>query len=68
MTKCLYININMTFSYYRTIFTKIPRYNYLDPDFAYTDIEKFIKKANEYYYTNYIRDRRSLRLKKQAER
>ncbi|XP_062039112.1 cilia- and flagella-associated protein 47 [Lepus europaeus] len=54
--------------HFRTIFTKIPRYNYLDPDFAYTDIEKFIKKANEYYYTNYIRDRRSLRLKKQAER
>ncbi|XP_040859058.1 cilia- and flagella-associated protein 47 [Ochotona curzoniae] len=52
---------------FRTIFTKIPRYNYLDPDFAYTDFEKFVKKANEDYYINYIRDTRALRLKKQVE-
>ena len=32
----------MTSSYSRTIFTKIPRYNYVDPDFAYTKFEKIV--------------------------
>ncbi|MXQ98946.1 hypothetical protein E5288_WYG015975 [Bos mutus] len=30
---------------FRTIFTKIPRYNYVDPDFAYTKFEKIVLKG-----------------------
>lgn len=63
-----HININMTRSHCRTIFTKIPRYNYLDPDFAYTELEKIEKKAHENYYARYIKYLRNVRLQKQAQR
>ncbi|XP_045646419.1 LOW QUALITY PROTEIN: cilia- and flagella-associated protein 47 [Ursus americanus] len=53
---------------FRTIFTKIPRYNYVDPDFAYTKFEKIRKQAHENYYAGYIKHLRSVRLRKQAER
>ncbi|XP_048069741.1 cilia- and flagella-associated protein 47 [Ursus arctos] len=53
---------------FRTIFTKIPRYNYVDPDFAYTKFEKIKKQAHENYYAGYIKHLRSVRLRKQAER
>uniref|UniRef100_A0A7N5JXY1 Cilia and flagella associated protein 47 n=1 Tax=Ailuropoda melanoleuca TaxID=9646 RepID=A0A7N5JXY1_AILME len=53
---------------FRTIFTKIPRYNYVDPDFAYTKFEKIKKQAHENYYAEYIKHLRSVRLRKQAER
>lgn len=58
----------MTCSYCRTIFTKIPRFNYVDPDFAYTDAEILKKKAHEHYYKSYIEYLRNARLQKQAER
>lgn len=48
--KCIYVNVNMRCSYCRTIFTNIPRYNYVDPEFAYTDSEKLAKKAHEDHY------------------
>uniref|UniRef100_A0A8D0KBY0 Cilia and flagella associated protein 47 n=1 Tax=Sus scrofa TaxID=9823 RepID=A0A8D0KBY0_PIG len=54
--------------HFRTIFTKIPRYNYLDPDFAYTELEKIEKKAHENYYARYIKYLRNVRLQKQAQR
>ncbi|XP_058391604.1 cilia- and flagella-associated protein 47 [Diceros bicornis minor] len=54
--------------HFRTIFTKIPRYNYVDPDFAYTELENIEKKAHDDYYTRYIRCLRNVRLRKQAER
>uniref|UniRef100_A0A8C5W9G3 Cilia and flagella associated protein 47 n=1 Tax=Microcebus murinus TaxID=30608 RepID=A0A8C5W9G3_MICMU len=54
--------------HFRTIFTKIPRYNYVDPDFAYTEFEKMEKKAHNYYYAMYIKYLRNVRLQKQAER
>ncbi|XP_021536941.1 cilia- and flagella-associated protein 47 [Neomonachus schauinslandi] len=53
---------------FRTIFTKIPRYNYVDPDFTYTKFEKIEKQAHENYYARYIKHLRSARLRKQAER
>nr|XP_023490286.1 cilia- and flagella-associated protein 47 isoform X1 [Equus caballus] len=54
--------------HFRTIFTKIPRYNYVDPDFAYTELENIEKKAHDDYYTRYIKCLRNVRLRKQAER
>ncbi|XP_030882467.1 cilia- and flagella-associated protein 47 [Leptonychotes weddellii] len=53
---------------FRTIFTKIPRYNYVDSDFTYTKFEKIEKQAHENYYARYIKHLRSARLRKQAER
>ncbi|XP_048191411.1 cilia- and flagella-associated protein 47 [Perognathus longimembris pacificus] len=53
---------------FRTIFTKTPRHNYIDLDYEFTDLEKERKKAHQDYYTNYIRNLRSVRLQKQAER
>ncbi|XP_045850701.1 cilia- and flagella-associated protein 47 [Meles meles] len=53
---------------FRTIFTKIPRYNYVDPDYAYTKFEKMEKQAHVNYYERYIKHLRSVRLRKQAER
>uniref|UniRef100_A0A8C6DN97 Cilia and flagella associated protein 47 n=1 Tax=Moschus moschiferus TaxID=68415 RepID=A0A8C6DN97_MOSMO len=53
---------------FRTIFTKIPRYNYVDPDFAYTKFEKIEKKSHEKYYMEYIKHLRNVRLQKEAQR
>lgn len=58
----------MTSSYSRTIFTKIPRYNYVDPDFAYTKFEKIVNKSHENYYVGYIKFLRNVRLQKEAHR
>lgn len=57
-------NINMTCLYCRTIFTNIPRYNYVDPDFAYTDSEKLEKKAHKDHYAEYIKRSRNMRKEK----
>ncbi|XP_057573657.1 cilia- and flagella-associated protein 47 [Hippopotamus amphibius kiboko] len=54
--------------HFRTIFTKIPRYNYVDPDFAYTKFEKIEKQAHENYYARYIKYLRGVRLQKEAQR
>ncbi|KAM7045480.1 cilia- and flagella-associated protein 47 [Molossus nigricans] len=54
--------------HFRTIFTKIPRHNYVDPEFAYTDSEILEKKSHEGYYARYIDYLRYVRLQKQAER
>ncbi|KAG8508070.1 Cilia- and flagella-associated protein 47, partial [Galemys pyrenaicus] len=54
--------------HFRTIFTKIPRYNYVDPDYAYTESEKIKKKEHEDYYANYIKNLRDVRLQKQTDR
>nr|XP_060492229.1 cilia- and flagella-associated protein 47 [Panthera onca] len=54
--------------HYRTIFTKIPRYNYVDPDFAYTKLERIGKQEHENYYERYIKHLRNVRMQKQAER
>ncbi|XP_022363689.1 cilia- and flagella-associated protein 47 [Enhydra lutris kenyoni] len=53
---------------FRTIFTKIPRYNYVDPDYAYTKFEEMEKQAHENYYERYIKHLRSVRLRKRVER
>nr|KAF6320456.1 cilia and flagella associated protein 47 [Pipistrellus kuhlii] len=52
--------------HFRTIFTKIPRHNYVDTEFAYTDSEILHKKAHDDYYRKYIDSLRNARLKKQA--
>ncbi|XP_008593043.1 PREDICTED: uncharacterized protein CXorf22 homolog, partial [Galeopterus variegatus] len=53
---------------FRTIFTKIPRYNYVDPDFAYTKSENMKKRSHQNYYAKYIKYLRSERLQKEVER
>ncbi|XP_074844435.1 cilia- and flagella-associated protein 47 [Carettochelys insculpta] len=53
---------------YRTIFTKADRYNYVDPDFAYTDYEELVKQAHKDYYADFIRHLRQRRLQKEATR
>ncbi|XP_054576921.1 cilia- and flagella-associated protein 47 [Eptesicus fuscus] len=53
--------------HFRTIFTKVPRHNYVDTEFTYTDSEVLEKKAHEDYYKNYIDSLRNARLKKKAE-
>ncbi|XP_054551875.1 cilia- and flagella-associated protein 47 [Talpa occidentalis] len=53
---------------FRTIFTKTPRYNYVDPDYAYTESEKMKKKEHENYYMSYIKHLREVRLQKETDR
>ncbi|XP_062983760.1 cilia- and flagella-associated protein 47 [Elgaria multicarinata webbii] len=53
---------------YRTIFTKVPRYRYVDPEFSYTVYEQLEKQANKDYYADYIRSLRQRRLHKKAAR
>ncbi|NXY33095.1 CFA47 protein, partial [Pomatorhinus ruficollis] len=53
---------------YRTIFTKTERYNYIDPDFAYTDFERLLRKANAKRYIDFISRLRQRRLEKEAAR
>lgn len=46
----------------------MPRYDYTDPDYEYTDLEKLERKAHRDYYTNYINNLRTVRLHKEALR
>ncbi|NXJ05752.1 CFA47 protein, partial [Odontophorus gujanensis] len=51
---------------YRTIFTKTERYNYVDPEFSYTDCERLSKAEHKEYYANFISSLRQCRLQKDA--
>uniref|UniRef100_A0ABM5FY67 Cilia- and flagella-associated protein 47 n=1 Tax=Pogona vitticeps TaxID=103695 RepID=A0ABM5FY67_9SAUR len=53
---------------YRTIFTKVARYSYLDPEFSYTVYEELERQENKDHYADYIRDLREHRLHKKAAR
>ncbi|RXM29158.1 Cilia- and flagella-associated protein 47 [Acipenser ruthenus] len=53
---------------YRTIFTKAERYNYVDPDFAYTEEEEKQIKAHKDYYFQFIQSLRKQRIQKEKER
>ncbi|NXL63788.1 CFA47 protein, partial [Chordeiles acutipennis] len=53
---------------YRTIFTKTERYNYIDPEFSYTDCERLSKEAHKKYYTDFLSSLRQRRLQKDAAR
>ncbi|NXO49311.1 CFA47 protein, partial [Aramus guarauna] len=53
---------------YRTIFTKTERYNYIDPEFAYTECERLSKEAHKEYYADFISSLRQHRLQKDAAR
>ncbi|NXV04029.1 CFA47 protein, partial [Cettia cetti] len=53
---------------YRTIFTKTERYNYVDPEFAYTDFEQLLRKANKKLYIDFISSLRQRRLETEAAR
>ncbi|XP_006881910.1 PREDICTED: uncharacterized protein CXorf22 homolog [Elephantulus edwardii] len=50
---------------FRTIFTKTPRYNYLDPDYAFSETEELKKKEHKNYYETYLKDLRKMRLEEQ---
>ncbi|KAG8136400.1 hypothetical protein E2320_004984, partial [Naja naja] len=53
---------------YRTIFTKVPRYCYIDPEFSYTVYEELEKQMNKDYYADYIHNLRKVHLnKKEAQ-
>ncbi|XP_066563691.1 cilia- and flagella-associated protein 47-like [Amia ocellicauda] len=54
--------------HYRTIFTKAERYNYVDPEFAYTEEEEKQRKAHKEYYLQFIHNLRDVRLQKAKER
>ncbi|NXF95765.1 CFA47 protein, partial [Eubucco bourcierii] len=53
---------------YRTIFTKTERYNYIDPEFSYTDCEQLSKAAHKEYYSCFIYNLRQHRLQRDATR
>ncbi|KAM6144631.1 LOW QUALITY PROTEIN: cilia- and flagella-associated protein 47 [Phoenicopterus ruber ruber] len=53
---------------YRTIFTKAERYNYIDPEFSYTDCERLSKEAHKEYYADLISGLRERRLQKDSAR
>ncbi|NXC59688.1 CFA47 protein, partial [Aleadryas rufinucha] len=53
---------------YRTIFTKTERYNYIDPDFAYTHSERLLREECKKYYTDFVSRLRKRRLEKEATR
>ncbi|XP_077199055.1 cilia- and flagella-associated protein 47 isoform X2 [Paroedura picta] len=53
---------------YRTIFTKVARYNYVDPEYSYTAYEELEKQVNKDYYADYIQSLRNRRLNKEGSR
>ncbi|XP_072195940.1 cilia- and flagella-associated protein 47 [Excalfactoria chinensis] len=53
---------------YRTIFTKTERYNYIDPEFSYTDSELLSKEVHKEYYADFISSLRQHRLQKDVTR
>ncbi|XP_044525149.1 cilia- and flagella-associated protein 47 [Gracilinanus agilis] len=52
----------------RTIFTKVERYNYVDPEFAYTKEEEKEIKENEDYYANFTHNLAKQRMLRKSER
>lgn len=44
------------------------RYNYVDPDYAYTEEEEKLKQGHKDHYTDYIKHRREQRLKEKKDR
>ncbi|XP_068919939.1 cilia- and flagella-associated protein 47 [Petaurus breviceps papuanus] len=52
----------------RTIFTKVARYNYVDPEFAYTKKEEIQIQENKDYYTNFTLKLAKRRMKRKSER
>ncbi|NWY96469.1 CFA47 protein, partial [Loxia curvirostra] len=53
---------------YRTIFTKTVRYNYVDPEFAYTDSERLLREENKKHYLRFISHLRRRRLEREVSR
>nr|XP_033803452.1 cilia- and flagella-associated protein 47 isoform X2 [Geotrypetes seraphini] len=53
---------------YRTIFTKVERYTYVDPDFAFTDEEQAKREVHKELYAKYIVSLRERRIKEQEDR
>ncbi|KAL9867454.1 cilia- and flagella-associated protein 47 [Geothlypis trichas] len=53
---------------YRTIFTKTERYNYVDPEFAYTDTERLFREENKKHYVRFISHLRQRRFEREAAR
>ncbi|NWU94579.1 CFA47 protein, partial [Upupa epops] len=53
---------------YRTIFTKTERYNYIDPEFSYSDCERLSREAHKGHYADFISSLRQRRLQKAAAR
>lgn len=47
----------------RTIFTHTDRYNFVDPDYAYTDEEMEAVKSHKKHYVEYIKTMRENRIK-----
>ena len=48
----------------RTIFTGVDRYNYVDPDYAYTNDERMKIEVHKLIYQNYIRELKFFREEK----
>ncbi|XP_003218974.3 cilia- and flagella-associated protein 47 isoform X1 [Anolis carolinensis] len=53
---------------YRTIFTKVPRYSYVDPEFSYTTFEEAENQEHKEHYADYLRSLRQRRFYKKAAR
>ncbi|KAM3585737.1 uncharacterized protein V6R79_025810 [Siganus canaliculatus] len=53
---------------YRTIFTGVRRYNYVDPSYAYTDEEEMQRQQHQQFYADFIKQLRKKRLQKIKER
>ncbi|XP_051846552.1 cilia- and flagella-associated protein 47 [Antechinus flavipes] len=53
---------------FRTIFTKVPRYNYVDPAYAYTEEEEIQIQENKDYYYNFTLKMAKQRMHKKSER
>ena len=54
---------NLLFIFFRTIFAKLPRHTYIDPDYSFTDYQMDAIHRHKEYYANFIhelqRNRRS---------
>lgn len=48
----------------RTLFTHVDRYNYVDPDYAYTNDERMKVEKHKLIYQNYIRQLKYIREEK----
>ena len=52
----------------RTLFTKIPRYTYIDPDYTLTPEEEAEKKKNQQAYADYIDQLRKDRIRAEKDK
>ncbi len=62
---CIYVHAHV-YSF-RTPYTRFERHSYIDPDYALTDKEAANRTKHRNYYSNYVKEQQTNRIKRKNE-